>query len=172
MQFEISHEFDAPLDSIELAMMSPDLGPLLGNTHNSLESVEALTHDLEGESFRRVWRFQARAPLKILSGYNITREMMTWEEHSTYERRSRTASWHVVPRGEDAGDAPWRRHFSSEGSYHLEPLEDGRTRRTVRGEMAIHLKLIGKVVERIAVAELRKAYDAEAEALRTLCTLP
>ena len=78
----------------------------------------------------------------------------------------------MVPRGEDAGDAPWRRHFSSEGSYHLEPLEDGRTRRTVRGEMAIHLKLIGKVVERIAVAELRKAYDAEAEALRTLCTLP
>ena len=153
-------------------MMSPDLGPLLGNTHSSLESVEALTHDVADESFQRVWRFQARTPLKILSGYNITREMMTWDEHSTYQHDSHTARWHVIPRGEDAPDALWRRHFNAEGSYHLEALKNGRTRRTIRGEMEIHLKMIGRMVERIAVAKLRKAYDAEADALRTLHTLP
>jgi hypothetical protein len=41
----------------------------------------------------------------------------------------------------------------------------------VSGDLAIHLRLIGPIVERIAVGELRRAYDAEALALRKLCSL-
>jgi hypothetical protein len=171
VQFSISHEFDAPLDVIELAMMSPELGPLLGDGLASLESVQATEHEVDDSEFRRVWRFQARAPLAILRGYNITREMMTWEEHSVYRRGEHTARWHVVPRGERDPAAIWRKHFSAEGTYELDPLSDGRTRRTVSGDLAIHLRLIGPIVERIAVGELRRAYDAEALALRKLCSL-
>ncbi len=171
MQFEISHEFDAPLDAIELAVMSPDLGPLLGDRLASLESVAALEHNLAGREFHRVWRFQAKAPLKILKGYGVAREMMTWDEHSTYRLDEHTADWYVVPRGEADPDAPWRKHFRAAGTYHLDPLSDGRTRRTVMGDLEVHLKVIGAMVERIAVVELRRAYEAEAEALRSLCAL-
>jgi hypothetical protein len=171
VHFSIVHEFDARLDAIELAMMSPELGPLLGDILPSLESVQATEHHVDENEFRRVWRFQARAPLKILSGYNITRDMMTWDEHSVYRRRDHTAAWYVIPRAESSPDAAWRKHFGAEGSYQLDPLSDGRTRRTVTGDIAVNLKLIGALVERIAVGELRKAYDAEASALRRLCSL-
>ena len=116
MQFEISHEFDAPIDAVELAIMSPELGPLLVESSDGFESVEVMTHEIGDDQFRRVWRFQARAPLKILQSYEITREMMSWEEHSTYTRANRTAEWHVVPMGDESDSAPWRGRFSSGGS--------------------------------------------------------
>jgi hypothetical protein len=171
MQFEISHEFDAPLDAIELAMMSPELGPLLARNMGNLESVQAVEHAVGEGEFRRVWRFQARSPLKVLEAYNLTREMMIWEEHSVYQREAHTADWFVVPRPGHDPDAAWRKGFSNKGTYQLDPLSDGRTRRTVVGHFAIPLKLIGGMIERIAVAEVRKAYDAEADALRSLCFL-
>jgi len=35
VQFELQHDFDAPLDALELAVLSPDLGPLLGESFGS-----------------------------------------------------------------------------------------------------------------------------------------
>lgn len=172
MQFEISHELDAPLDALELALMSPDLGPLLGHAMDNVESVQTVAHELDSGTFHRVWRFQARAPLKILRGYDITRDMMSWDEEWTYDKRDRSAAFAVVPRPTVDMDAPWRRHFEARGSYRLDPLSDGRTRRTVAGTIRIDLKLVGRLVERLAVAELEKAYEAEAGVLLSLCSVP
>jgi hypothetical protein len=171
VRFEFTHEFDASVDVLELAFMSPDLGRLLGERMASIESVEPRMHDVGASEFRRVWRFQARAPLRILRGYEVTRDMMTWDEHCTYRLGGHEADWWVVPRPEVEPEAPWRRRFNAGGIYRLDPLEDGRTRRTVKGDITIGLALIGPMVERLAVAELRKAYDAEADVLRTLSSL-
>jgi hypothetical protein len=172
VQFEISHEIDAPLDALELALMSPDLGPLVGHAMESLESVQTLTHEVDDDGFHRVWRFQARAPIKVLRGYEITRDMMSWDEEWTYRHRDHSARFNVIPRPGVDMDAAWRQRFESHGTYRLDPLADGRTRRTVSGTMRIDLKLIGKVVERFAVAELKKAYEVEAGVLLSLCSVP
>jgi hypothetical protein len=172
VQFEISHEIDAPLDALELALMSPDLGPLVGHAMESLESVQTLTHEVDDDGFHRVWRFQARAPINVLRGYEITRDMMSWDEEWTYRHRDHSARFNVIPRPGVDMDAAWRQRFESHGTYRLDPLADGRTRRTVSGTMRIDLKLIGKVVERFAVAELKKAYEVEAGVLLSLCSVP
>ena len=39
-------------------------------------------------------------------------------------------------------------------------------------DLRIDIKVVGKVVERIALAELRKAFDAEAKVLAQLVSLP
>jgi hypothetical protein len=172
VHFEFAHEFDAPLDTVELAMMSPDLGGTMARGLDSIESIKVVEHELRDGVFRRVWRFQARAPLKLLSGREITRDMMTWDERATYRLEEHSGEWDVVPRaGIDPG-ATWRRHFQATGRYVLDPLRDGRTRRRVVGDFVVDLKVVGRVVERLALTELRKAYDAEAEALRALATLP
>ncbi|MSP25200.1 MAG: DUF2505 family protein [Myxococcales bacterium] len=171
MKFEIHHEFDAPLDTLELALMSPDFATLLTERLEPIESIVAVTHELTKGEFTRVWRFQATAPLKLLRDYQLGRDLMTWDEHSTYRLAAHTGSWHVVPRADDTPAATWRKHFRAAGTYQLDPLSNGRTRRTVTGDVEIHLQVIGPVVERIALVELRKAYDAEADALRALCSL-
>jgi hypothetical protein len=88
-----------------------------------------------------------------------------------YRLADHQADWFVVPMGDQSPEAAWRKRFNAGGSYRLVPLADGRTRRTVVGEMAITLKMIGPVVERIAMRDVRKAYDAEADAIRSLCHL-
>lgn len=172
MRFEFIHEFDAPLDALELAMMSPELGGTLARALDAIESIQVVEHELCDGVFRRVWRFQGRAPLELLSGREITRDMMTWDERSSYRLSEHSGEWHVVPRPDVDPDAGWRRHFRAEGRYLLDPLREGRTRRKVVGDLVVDVKVVGRVVERLALTELRKAYDAEAEALRALSTLP
>jgi hypothetical protein len=65
----------------------------------------------------------------------------------------------------------WRRWFRSQGTYKLEPVAGGRTRRTVLGELEVNVKILGLVAARMAVSEVRKTYEAEADTLRTLATL-
>ena len=168
MRFEFSHEFDAPLDALELAIMSPDLAGMLARHWSAIESVKTVSHNLQIDVFERVWRFQARAPLKLLQGYEVTREMLAWHEHVSYRRGDHSGAWRIVP-CDPSGRA--KNYFAASGSYQLDPLEDGRTRRTVIGELKIRVKVVGKVLERVALAEVRKAYDAEADALRALCSL-
>lgn len=172
MRFEIRHEFDAPLDTVELAVLSPDLGPMLGRAlaaYNgsgpSIESIETEAHTLENGELQRVLRFQASAPLSILRGHTVTRDAMCWREYSTYRLADHGARWKVKPKDDFA------RWFRGEGTYQLEPVADGRTRRTVVGDLEIKVAVLGRLAERMALAEVRKTYDAEADTLRALATL-
>lgn len=166
MRFEITHEFDAPLDAVELAVLSPDLGQMMVSILNSnIESVETVEHHIEGGELRRVLRFQANAPLPIFRGHNVAREAMSWEELSVYRLADHGATWSVAPREQ------WRRYFRSEGTYRLEAAPGGRTRRTVVGDIEIKLGMIAPLVERMALSEVRKTYDAEAQTLMRLSTL-
>lgn len=165
MRFEIRHELDAPLDTVELAALSPDLGRRLAERCKTFESIETLEHALEDGVLRRVLRFQANAPLPMLARYAPARDAMTWSETFRYRLAEHAATWCVETREE------WRRYFSSEGSYRLERLDGGRTARIVLGTIAVGAGLIAPMIERLALVEVKRTYDAEAEALRELSSL-
>lgn len=165
MRFEIIHELDAPLNAVEKAVLSPDLGPMLARGLTSIESVETLEHVLKDGELRRVLRFQASAPLSIFKGYPVAREAMAWEERWIYRIADRASTWAVFTKDE------WRKYFQSQGTYKLESLPGGKTRRVVNGDLAINVSVIGRVAERLALTEVRKTYDAEADTLRRLATL-
>ncbi len=171
MRFEICHEFDAPLDAVELAVLSPSLGDYLARSLSatkggpSIESVETMEHVIANGQLRRVLRFQASAPLSIFKGHAVTRDAMQWSETWTYRLADHSSTWSVSPKEQ------WSRYFRSAGTYRLEPVADGRTRRTVVGEIEIKVALLGSLAERMALAEVKKTYDAEADTLRELATL-
>ena len=171
MEYDISHEIDAPLDALELALMSPDLASELLARVDSMAAIDVRAHEVSDARIHRTWRFEAKAPLKILSAYNVTREMMIWDEVWDYNRTTHVASYHIVPRPGVDLDANWRKRIQAGGRYQLDAIGDGRTRRAVVGHMDIGLRMIGPMVERLAIGELRKAYAAEAEALLSLCSL-
>ena len=166
MRFEITHELDAPLDAVELAVLSPDLGGLMARALAPLiESIETVEHVIVRGEFRRVLRFQANALPAMFRGREVAREAMSWEETSVYRLSEHASNWSVAPREQ------YRRYMCSSGTYRLESAPEGRTRRCVIGDIEVKAGVLSRIIERMAIAEVRKTYDAEAQTLRTLSTL-
>lgn len=168
MQFEITHEFDIPLDALELAFLSPDLGAKLAARLPHIEALTQLTHKVDVDRLERVWSFRANVKIPSFAQKYVTPEMCAWEETTVYDIRRHAASWRVK-----ANVKPeWQKYFASSGSYLLEPLETGRTRRTVRGTLDLNVSLARGVAEKLVYSELvKKTFEAEAATLRELATL-
>lgn len=167
MRFEIAHEFEIPLDALELAVLSPDLFVKIKERMASVEDVRQKQHDLEAGVLRRVWAYQANVKVPVFAKKVVSREMLSWDETSTYEIKLHEAAWSVAPNAKPE----WRKYFHAEGTYKLRPLERGRTRRLVEGELTLHVPVVQKVAERAILGEVRKMFDAEAETLREMATL-
>jgi hypothetical protein len=171
VHFEIAHEFDIPLDALELAVISPTLVDKYGAKVHKLgvgiEKVTERSRSLKQGVLERTWHYQANINLPQFARGYITREMCAWDEHSVYEMPKHRGRWHIVPNVKPE----WRRFFSSTGSYEIEPLGDGRSRRVVRGDLELRVRVVRQVAERLIVSEVRKAFEAEAATLRDMATL-
>lgn len=166
MQFEIVHEFDIPLDAIELAVLSPRLIDQLAPRLRNMETVSQSSHELTDGVLKRVWSFAANMKVPEFARPHVTKEMLRWDERTTYDLRKHEATWQIAPRVKPE----WQKHFQAQGTYSLVPRGDGSAR-IVRGELALVVPLVRAVAERLIVSEVKKTYDAEAATLRELATL-
>lgn len=168
MQFEINHEFDSPLDAVELAFLSPGLGAKLVAKLPHIESLDQKSHIVDESRLERVWAFRANVKIPAFAQKYVTPEMCAWEETTVYDIRRHAASWRVRAQVKPE----WQKYFASSGSYMLESLDAGRTKRTVRGTLEVNVSLVGTMAEKLIYAELvKKTFDAEAAALSELATL-
>jgi hypothetical protein len=167
VRFEITHDFDAPLDAVELAVLSPHLGERLTGAlaQTKIESVSTIEHELRDGALHRVLEFQASAPFAFLKSYTIPKDAMSWQERSTYRLAEHSSTWSVHTKEQ------YSRYFRSAGTYRLSSLPGGRTRRTVTGEFEVNVPILRGMLERLALAEVRRTYDAEADTLKQLTTL-
>lgn len=167
VHFQISHEFDVPLDALELAVLSPDLFSRLQRHLKNMEEVRQIKHALEDGVLERVWAFQANVKVPVFAQKVVTREMLSWDEQSKYTISKHAAAWVVVPNVRPE----WQKYFHAEGTYTLLPLASGRTRRVVEGDLSLKVPVVQKVAERAILGEVKKTFEAEAETLRDLATL-
>jgi hypothetical protein len=167
VQFEVVHEFDIPLDALELAVISPNLFQELAKRLHSIESVSQKEHVLTDARLDRLWSYRANVKIPAFATKYVTPEMCAWDEKSTYDIRRHTSEWTILPHVKPE----WRKMFIAKGTYALTTLSSGRTRRTVQGSLELHVPLVRQVAEKLIVGEVRKTFDAEAETLRELATL-
>lgn len=167
MRFEIVHEFEIPLDAVELAVLSPDLFSKLKTHLPNMEDVKQTEHRLEDGVLVRVWAYQAsvRVPVPVFAKKIVTREMFAWGESSTYHLKAHEAAWSVSP------SKPEWKHFQAQGKYKLVQAGQGKTKRTVEGELELRVPVVQKMAERAILGEVRRMFDAEAETLREMATL-
>lgn len=171
MHFEIAHEFDIPRDALELAVISPDLvgkfAATVSKDRIGVRSVTERSRSLKNGVLERTWHYETQVRLpKFAQGY-VTPEMTAWDEQSIYETASHRGRWTIVPNIKPE----WRRYFSASGTYALEALGDGRSRRVVKGDLELKVRVVRQVAERLIVNEVRKAFEAEAGTLRDMATL-
>jgi hypothetical protein len=167
VQFEIVHEFDISLDAIELAVLSPALIDKLAPRLASIEELKQKQHDLKHGKLERVWSYQANVKLPAFAKGVITRDLMAWDEVTTYDLKTHSSAWTIEPRIKPE----WRKYFAASGSYELVPTREGHTKRIVKGEVELKVPVVRQVAERMILSEVRKTFEAEAATLRDLATL-
>jgi len=167
VQFEVVHEFDIPLDALELAVISPNLFHELSKRLHGIESVSQKEHVLTDSRLDRLWSYRANVKLPAFATRYVTPEMCAWDEKSTYDIKRHFSEWTILPHVKPE----WRKMFSATGTYALAELGSGRTRRTVKGSIELRVPLVRQVAEKLILGEVRKTFDAEAETLRDLATL-
>lgn len=167
MQFEVVHEFDIPLDALELAVISPNLFQELSKRLHSIESVSQKEHVLVNSQLDRLWSYRANVKIPAFATKYVTPEMCAWDEKSTYDIKRHSSEWTILPHVKPE----WRKLFTAKGTYTLAQLDSGRTRRTVLGTLELRVPLVRQVAEKLILGEVRKTFDAEAETLRELATL-
>jgi hypothetical protein len=167
VQFEVVHEFDIPLDALELAVISPNLFQELSKRLHSIESVSQKEHVLTNSQLDRLWSYRANVKIPAFATKYVTPEMCAWDEKSTYDIKRHSSEWTILPHVKPE----WRKLFTAKGTYSLAQLDSGRTRRTVLGTLELRVPLVRQVAEKLILGEVRKTFDAEAETLRELATL-
>lgn len=168
MDFEVAHEFDIPLDAVELAVLSPMLVDNLKSRLSGVESVEQTAHHFTGTELERVWAYQANVKLPAFARPYVTKEMCSWEERSVYRVVDHASSWSIRPHKKPE----WAKYFTAQGEYRLVPLAGGRTRRVVLGALSLFVPQgLRQLGERLIFAEVQKTLAAEAATLTDLATL-
>lgn len=167
MNFEIVHEFDIPLDALELAVISPNLCQKLAHRLSNMEGIQQKEHVLKDDRLERVWSYRASIRIPPFARAYVTPEMMAWDERSTYDFKKHSAVWAITPHIKPE----WRKYFAASGAYDLAALDSGRTKRTISGTLELRVPVLRQVAEKLILAEVRKTFDAEAETLRDLATL-
>jgi hypothetical protein len=171
VHFQISHEFDIPLDALELAVVSPNLIRRLDATVRDravgVEKISERRHELRDGVLDRVWHYQANVRLPQWARDYVTRDMCAWDENSVYEMQAHRGRWTIVP----TIKPEWQKYFRAAGTYAVEALGGGRSRRSVEGDVELHVRVVRQMAERLIVGEVKKAFEAEASTLREMATL-
>jgi hypothetical protein len=172
VQFEIAHEFDIPLDALELAVISPTLVDKFAakvlEQRVGIETIRERTRSwTEAGVLERVWHYQADVRVPGFARAYVTREMCAWEESSVYAMSRHHGEWTITPNIKPE----WRQYFSASGTYEIQPLGGGRSRRVIRGQLELRVRVVRPMAERLIVAEVKKAFEAEAATLRDMATL-
>ena len=109
MQFEVVHEFDIPLDALELAVISPNLFQELSKRLHSIESVSQKEHVLTDSCLERLWSYRANVKIPAFATKYVTPEMCAWDEKSTYDIKKHVSEWTILPHVKPE----WRKMFTA-----------------------------------------------------------
>jgi hypothetical protein len=171
VHFDIAHEFDIPFDALELAVISPTLvdkfDAKVQKLRVGIEKITERQRKLADGVLDRVWHYQANVRIPQFASAYVTREMCAWDEQSVYTMARHAGRWRIVPNVK----TEWQRYFASSGTYTIEALGGGRSRRVVEGDLELRVRVVKRMAERLILAEVRKAFDAEAATLRDMATL-
>src|SRR5262249_48529155 len=115
MRFEITHEFEAPLDALELAILSPNLIDKVAKGLPNVERVKQKAHNFQDRVLERVWNYKPNVNVPAFAQPYVTLDMLAWDERSTYSIDTHSSQWVITP----ASKPEWIKYFRASGTYSL-----------------------------------------------------
>jgi hypothetical protein len=153
MRFTAEQRYRADADAVARAYADPALHVAMPATAK-LAQPEVLTHDDAGDRVVLEVRYRFHGDLPSAARAILDPSRLTWVERTEHHLEARTATFSLRP-----DHYPDR--LRAEGTFVIEPLDDGAARRVLSGELTVRARLVGGTVERTLVADLQEHLRAE-----------
>ncbi len=160
MRFEIVHTFDAPLESVEAAVLGEPFLAFLRTNHSQMKEIEPKSIETAGDVVRRKVRYQPRPLIEKIGPKRVPPEWMAWIEESTYDKRRHTLEFKNVPVVRRVADL-----MENRGTMRFVAEGPTRTRRTLEGELKVKVFMLGTIAERIIYSQAQGLLAEEARLL-------
>lgn len=157
MEFEVAHEFDAPLEDVAAALLDEGFQASLSDI-SALAGREVLLQEDKGDKVLRHTRCLLDIEISGMARKFVGNGDPAWVEVATWHPDISTWEWHIEP--EVSAEL-----LDAKGQTELHPSDSGGTLRIVTGTVKVRVPLYGGKVEGWIVDGLQKAYDEEAERL-------
>ena len=160
MKFELKHTFDAPIDAVVAAMFDPKLFDHLKSNMKTIQGIDPIERNEDDGIIRRRTRYTPVPLIKKIGPKTVPPGAMAFVEDSKFDKRAKRLDFENIP---DMNTL--RRLLVNKGSISFRELPGGKTERTVSGELAVKVFLLGKIAEKIIYGEAEKILNEEASAL-------
>lgn len=156
MDFEIVQQIEGPVEAVDAALVDPAFLARMAELPK-LGSAEVLRQSREGDVVCQQVRYLFKADLSGAVTAVVDPKLLTWVEDSTCDLVEHHTTCAIEPD-----------HYQNMLHVGYEALlaADGTgTRRTVTGQMKVHVPLVGGKVERAIVSGLEENAAAQADLL-------
>lgn len=153
MKFRIIHHFNVNTETFELLTQDSDMDEYIRQLPNLSEREELEKHEDE-----RFVRIRARnfavgfIPKEIR--HVVKPHMLSWLEDTVYDKRRHVIDWKITPHF-------FSSVFSSGGTYKYIDETPERMRREIDGDLTIRIPIVGPLLEKTIVKELKKNMEVE-----------
>jgi hypothetical protein len=160
MRFQIEQRIAGPVDAVARLYTEERLYERLGELPR-LGRPEVLDRRENGSEVRLEVRFRFAGTLSPAVTRVVDPARLSWVEESVHDLARHTATFVMKP--DNYAD-----RLRSEGTVRYEADGDSGTRRTVEGDLAVRVPLVGRSVENAIISGLREHLAAEVEVVDAL----
>jgi hypothetical protein len=164
MKFELKHTFDAPVDAVITAMFDPAVFEHLKQNMTTIKDIQPIERTEDAGTIRRRTRYTPVPLIKKVGPKQVPPAALAFIEDSRFDKGARRLEFDNIP-----DQSTLRKLLVNRGTITFRDL-GGRTERTVAGELAVKVFLLGKIAERIIYGEAEKILNEEARALASFIT--
>jgi hypothetical protein len=155
VRFTVEQHFAGSLERVEAALVDPAFLEALSRLPKL--GRPTLVHRVEAGDLVHHWvKYAFVGDLNAAVRRVVDPARLTWVEESTLDRRTHETTWRIVP-------DHYRNLLRSSGTFRLEPVEAGGTRRVAEAELKVTVPLVGGKVEQAIVSGLREHAALEVE---------
>ncbi|MFH1537686.1 MAG: DUF2505 family protein [bacterium] len=153
MKFKIVHYFDVNTEAFEELTQDADLQEYI-NTLPNLAEREELERVEDDRYVRTKVRNFAVGFIPREVRHMLKPHMLSWIEESVYDKQLHKFRWKITP------------HFFSNvfkcyGTYTYHDESPTRMRREIIGTLTVSVPVLGGMIEKYIIGELRKNFEAE-----------
>jgi hypothetical protein len=161
VRFEKTQHIDGTIDEVQSALLSDEYLQFLLKHHGVLLEVQLLEKKENGDNVSRKVRYRPRPVIEAIGTKKVPPEWFAFVESSTWDKKSKSGQFTNTPTSNKINSM-----LLNSGTIRLRDGGNGKTVRTMEGEISLKLpfllKLLAPIGEAVIHREGLKILDNEA----------